>query len=200
MLDGATPCAAPAAASAAGRGYRGRLGVFEVLVVDQALRRVLVGDPSEQAITAATAGMPSLRDAAVAKALAGETTFDEVLRVSPRDDDAGRARRQRVVVQDPRQQRRPAGRLVLVEPSHAYAATPRRCTGLASRSRSRPAAVITVNSPRASLSQASRRTSPSRSSRSTSRVRPLRESSTRSASSDIRSRRCGASTSCTRTS
>ena len=68
-----------------GTGYRGRVGVFEVLVVDQALRRVLVSDPTEQAITEAVSELPTLFHAAVAKALAGETTFEEVLRVSPRD-------------------------------------------------------------------------------------------------------------------
>ena len=66
-------------------GYRGRTGVFEVLPVDAALRRVLMRTPDEQAIADATADFPTMKDAALAKALSGETTFDEVLRVSPRD-------------------------------------------------------------------------------------------------------------------
>ena len=66
-------------------GYRGRSGVFEVLLIDQHLRRVLGHDPTERAIVAAASGMRTLRDAATAKALAGETTFEEVARVSPRD-------------------------------------------------------------------------------------------------------------------
>jgi type IV pilus assembly protein PilB len=66
-------------------GYRGRFGVFEVLPVDQELRRVLGSDPSEASVAAATAGLRTVRDAALAKALAGETTFEEVARVSPRD-------------------------------------------------------------------------------------------------------------------
>ena len=65
-------------------GYRGRIGIFEVMVVDQALRRLLGADPTERALQEATASMPTLRDAAIAKALAGETTFAEVARVSPR--------------------------------------------------------------------------------------------------------------------
>jgi type II secretory ATPase GspE/PulE/Tfp pilus assembly ATPase PilB-like protein len=40
--------------------------------------------PDEQAIADATADFPTMKDAALAKALSGETTFDEVLRVSPR--------------------------------------------------------------------------------------------------------------------
>jgi type IV pilus assembly protein PilB len=66
-------------------GYRGRVGIFEVLSVDQKLRRTLVSDPTESAIAAAVGDMPTLRDSAIAKALAGETTFDEVARVSPRE-------------------------------------------------------------------------------------------------------------------
>jgi type IV pilus assembly protein PilB len=66
-------------------GYRGRTGVFEVIPVDAALRRVLMRTPDEHAIADAVADRPTIKDAAVAKALSGETTFDEVLRVSPRD-------------------------------------------------------------------------------------------------------------------
>ena len=66
-------------------GYRGRVGIFEVLVVDQELRRVLVSNPTEQAVTAAVRDMPTLFHSALAKAIAGETTFDEVLRVSPQE-------------------------------------------------------------------------------------------------------------------
>ncbi|HEX7187819.1 MAG TPA: GspE/PulE family protein [Actinomycetes bacterium] len=66
-------------------GYRGRTGIFEVLLVDQHLRRVLGRDPTERAIAQAATGLVTLREAATAKALAGETTFDEVARISPRD-------------------------------------------------------------------------------------------------------------------
>jgi type II secretory ATPase GspE/PulE/Tfp pilus assembly ATPase PilB-like protein len=65
-------------------GYRGRLGIFEVLPVDPAVREVLLKTPTEGAVrTAALAGgMVTLRDAGLAKACRGETTFEEVLRVS----------------------------------------------------------------------------------------------------------------------
>ncbi len=66
-------------------GYRGRTGVFEVLEIDAAMRQVLLRTPTEHALADAAAGMATIKDAAVAKALSGETTFDEVLRVSPRD-------------------------------------------------------------------------------------------------------------------
>jgi type II secretory ATPase GspE/PulE/Tfp pilus assembly ATPase PilB-like protein len=84
LLDDATPVLGAGCAECGGTGYRGRTGVFEMIVVDQELRHVLLSNPSEQAIGAATAGMPTLQDAAVAKALDGLTTFDEVVRVSPR--------------------------------------------------------------------------------------------------------------------
>lgn len=66
-------------------GYRGRTGIFEVLVVDQTVRRALGTNPTEQGLGAVTGDMLGLREAAVLKALAGETTFDEAGRVSPRD-------------------------------------------------------------------------------------------------------------------
>jgi type IV pilus assembly protein PilB len=84
LLEDATPVLGAGCAECGGTGYRGRTGVFEMIVVDQALRHVLLSDPSERAIGAATAGMPTLQDAAVAKALDGLTTFEEVVRVSPR--------------------------------------------------------------------------------------------------------------------
>jgi type IV pilus assembly protein PilB len=84
-LRGATPRRGVGCTECGQTGYRGRIGVFEVLVVDRAMRRVLVTEPTERAITEASAQMPSLLDSAVTKALAGQTTFEEVLRVSPRD-------------------------------------------------------------------------------------------------------------------
>lgn len=66
-------------------GYQGRVGVFEVLPVDGPLRRVLAGNPTEHALAAAAGGFRTLRDSAVALALAGGTTFDEAARVSPRE-------------------------------------------------------------------------------------------------------------------
>jgi type II secretory ATPase GspE/PulE/Tfp pilus assembly ATPase PilB-like protein len=46
---------------------------------------VLVSNPTEHAITEAVRDMPTLFHSALAKAIAGETTFDEVLRVSPQE-------------------------------------------------------------------------------------------------------------------
>jgi type IV pilus assembly protein PilB len=83
-LTGATPRRGAGCVECGDTGYRGRLGVFEVLPVDRALRRVLAIEPSERAISDAAGELVTLRAAAVRRALRGETTFDEVARVSPR--------------------------------------------------------------------------------------------------------------------
>jgi type IV pilus assembly protein PilB len=85
VLESATPRRGTGCAECGQTGYRGRVGVFEVLVVDQELRHVLVSNPTEQAITEAARDMPTLFHSALAKAIAGETTFEEVLRVSPQE-------------------------------------------------------------------------------------------------------------------
>lgn len=68
-------------------GYLGRTAIFEVLPVDAALRAVLTARPTETAIRAAAraSGVASLRGDGVARALRGETTLEEVLRVTQVD-------------------------------------------------------------------------------------------------------------------
>ncbi len=70
-----------------GSGYRGRMGLFELLPMDARLRRALLETRTEGALRAAarSLGVASLRADGVAKAMLGETTFDEVLRVTPMD-------------------------------------------------------------------------------------------------------------------
>jgi hypothetical protein len=74
-------------AECAGTGYRGRMGVFEVLPITAELRKVLLTTPTEAAIgTAARAhGMMTLRASALAAAHRGETTYEEVLRATTVD-------------------------------------------------------------------------------------------------------------------
>ena len=85
VLESASPRRGTGCAECGQTGYRGRVGIFEVLVVDQHLRRVLVSNSTEGAIAEAVRDMPTLFHSALAKAIAGETTFDEVLRVSPQE-------------------------------------------------------------------------------------------------------------------
>ncbi|MDQ1684217.1 MAG: type pilus assembly protein PilB [Frankiaceae bacterium] len=86
-LDAASPKRGAGCADCGGTGYRGRLGVFEVLPVTAAMRAVLMSTPNEGAVAAAcrAAGMQTLRSSAVAKAHAGITTYEEVLRVTQVD-------------------------------------------------------------------------------------------------------------------
>lgn len=65
-------------------GYRGRIGVFELLIVDEALKNAIsTGAPrSELARLAAESGMVSIRADGWQKVAAGLTTLEEVIRVS----------------------------------------------------------------------------------------------------------------------
>jgi type II secretory ATPase GspE/PulE/Tfp pilus assembly ATPase PilB-like protein len=65
-------------------GYRGRLGIFEVLVVTDEIRDLIVSHCSTEEIARAAqrGGMPTLRDDALRKAAQGITTLQEVIRVT----------------------------------------------------------------------------------------------------------------------
>lgn len=83
-LHGTTPMRGEGCSRCGGTGYRGRLGVYEVLPVTPAIRAVLLATPTEAALAAAAraAGFISLRSAAIAAAGRGETTYEEVVRVT----------------------------------------------------------------------------------------------------------------------
>lgn len=65
-------------------GYKGRMAIFELLIVDEYVRRLITEKvPSEEIAAAALrSGMATLRQDGVGKALQGLTTLDEVLRVT----------------------------------------------------------------------------------------------------------------------
>ena len=67
-----------------GTGYKGRTGVHELLVFDNAIRDLLVEHPSIQAIRAAArkAGTRTLQESGIAKVLAGITSINEIVRVT----------------------------------------------------------------------------------------------------------------------
>src|SRR4051812_40643558 len=90
-LAGARPLRGAGCPECGGTGYRGRTAVYEVLDVDAAMRQVLLKDASESAVAAQarSAGMITLRAAAVDKARTGETTFEEALRVTHSDHVGG---------------------------------------------------------------------------------------------------------------
>jgi type IV pilus assembly protein PilB len=65
-------------------GYRGRAGIYEVMTVTEEIRSLIVAraTASEIARLAQSQGMRTLRDAGLAKVLAGETSLAEVARVT----------------------------------------------------------------------------------------------------------------------
>ena len=66
-----------------GEGFKGRMGIYEVVAVDPGFAALIHDGASEAALLeAARAAGPSLLDDGVAKVRAGETTVEEVARVT----------------------------------------------------------------------------------------------------------------------
>jgi general secretion pathway protein E len=72
-------------------GYEGRIGVYELIVVDEKLKRLIHDGANEQDIVAhAFHHAETLTQSGFRHALAGATSIEEVLRVvRQEDDDAG---------------------------------------------------------------------------------------------------------------
>jgi type IV pilus assembly protein PilB len=70
-------------------GYRGRMGIFEVFVVDDEVRKLIYDKVSASVLRqrAREMGMRTLREDGVRKVLAGMTTPDEVIRATVGDVD-----------------------------------------------------------------------------------------------------------------
>lgn len=62
-------------------GYAGRVGVFDILEIDDALRHAIDTDASEVALRATVGERPSLKARALARVASGETSMAEVRRV-----------------------------------------------------------------------------------------------------------------------
>ena len=67
-------------------GYRGRVGIFQLLTIDDALRSLIGERASHERLTAAAveAGMAPLWDDGLAKVEAGLISLEELRRVVPR--------------------------------------------------------------------------------------------------------------------
>ncbi|HEY0972050.1 MAG TPA: ATPase, T2SS/T4P/T4SS family [Gemmatimonadales bacterium] len=81
--DGSQLNAAVGCAECGNTGYRGRIAVLEVLLVDSEVeRRIAANEPVDRVVEAARAGgMHSLWESGVRHALAGTTSVEELLRV-----------------------------------------------------------------------------------------------------------------------
>jgi general secretion pathway protein E len=67
-------------------GYRGRTGIYELIVVDDAMRTMIHDGVSEHEFERhARLSTPSIRDDGRARVLRGETTLEEILRVTRED-------------------------------------------------------------------------------------------------------------------
>ena len=75
------PCRTRGCEACFGTGYKGRMGIHEMLPVTPALRRLVQARAQADAIAAegATAGMLTLRQDGVRKVLQGRTDLREVL-------------------------------------------------------------------------------------------------------------------------
>ena len=77
----ATGCAA-----CNGTGYRGRTGIYELVEIDDTLRGLIHDGASEQAMVRhARLAQMGIRQDGLRRVLAGDTTLEEVLRVTRED-------------------------------------------------------------------------------------------------------------------
>ena len=69
-------------------GYKGRLGLFEIMTLDDDLRGLIMQDASTEALRreARAKGMRTLRDAGLTAIYEGQTTIDEVVRETIAED------------------------------------------------------------------------------------------------------------------
>jgi type II secretory ATPase GspE/PulE/Tfp pilus assembly ATPase PilB-like protein len=72
-----------------GRGYRGRMGIFEMFIIDDEVRNMVNNNASTIALRqrARELGMRTLREDGVRKVLAGMTTAEEVISTTMSDLD-----------------------------------------------------------------------------------------------------------------
>jgi general secretion pathway protein E len=86
---GVAPAAAPLTLRRAGRGgvgYRGRTGIYELVAIDETMRTLIHDGAAEAELERhARTQTPSIRDDGRRRVLAGETTLEEVLRVTRED-------------------------------------------------------------------------------------------------------------------
>jgi len=73
-------------------GFRGRTGVYELLEVDETIRRLVSSGATESMIRSAAieAGMSVIGQDGLSKVMAGETTLEEVQRVVYTEEESGR--------------------------------------------------------------------------------------------------------------
>jgi len=88
MAADATFCKGRGCGSCQGLGYRGRLAIFELMIMSPKIRELAFNCASTGSIrqTAISEGMKTLYDDGIVKACKGITTIEEVLRVATQDE------------------------------------------------------------------------------------------------------------------
>ncbi len=83
-IDGSWITYRPVGCSACNNGYKGRLGIYQVMPISEDIQRIILKDGSalEIAAQARAEGVRSLRDAGLHKAKLGLTSLEEVLAVT----------------------------------------------------------------------------------------------------------------------
>jgi type IV pilus assembly protein PilB len=68
-------------------GYKGRIGIYELMTIDESIRAILRGsyNPDQVRDAARAGGMRRMQEDALEKLQAGVTTLDEIIRVVPMD-------------------------------------------------------------------------------------------------------------------
>jgi len=71
------------------RGYRGRLGIYEIFMIEQSIVKLIFDLASSDVIKlrARELGMRTLRDDGLRKAGAGVSTLEEVIRITKADEE-----------------------------------------------------------------------------------------------------------------
>ncbi len=70
-------------------GYKGRLGIFEILVLNDEMREMIIAEASTQALRQAAkkVGMRTMREAGLLSLMDGSTTIDEIVRETMAEED-----------------------------------------------------------------------------------------------------------------
>jgi type IV pilus assembly protein PilB len=87
MMAAATPMRAVGCATCRGKGYKGRMGIFEVFMVDNEVQNLVINGATSIQLRnrARELGMRTLREDGVRKVLAGMVTAEEVISVTMSD-------------------------------------------------------------------------------------------------------------------
>lgn len=87
VLQGATPMRPVGCDACKGKGYRGRLGIFEVFLIDDEVRSLVINGATgiQLRTRSRELGMRTLREDGIRKVLAGMTAAEEVITVTMSD-------------------------------------------------------------------------------------------------------------------